>query len=104
MAGLNLKSKFNDFLNMSQLPHRVSASFLGLNKFIPCNICLSNEREGRREEKKGKNVLYWQKKRKPISLQMRKEAPVSQGEETQPHALMGISKCSDCVAGLLDKD
>lgn len=35
---------------------------------------------------------------------MRKEAPVSQGEETQPHALMGISKCSDCVVGLLDRD
>lgn len=58
MDGLNLKSKFNDFLNMSQLPHQVSASFLGLNKFIPCNICLSNEREGRREEKKGKKCSF----------------------------------------------
>lgn len=61
-------------------------------------------KEGGKGKKKEKNVLSWQMKRKSISSQMRKEAPVSQGEETQPHALMGISKCSDCVVGLLDRD
>lgn len=107
MAGLNLKSKFNAFLNMSQLPNRVSASSLGWMSLSHVTFTFQMKGKEGGEKKREKNVLSWQKKKRG-SLFFHKwgrRLLVAKEKKRSPTlALTGISKCSDCVAGLLDRD